>query len=222
LRNVSNDVVQAEQYMDFLRNRTFRHSLVVRRGVQHSRSLTPASLKGLWVATSMQVDGAPDGPELVFRGRTNESLTTNDTALITAVRTLRKTWPGSMLFEDLVRAVAGTLGATSEALGQSLGMALLRLYVSSRLIELHATPSAFTLVVGEHPVASPLARLQAIDSIDVTNLRHEPVRLGDAERVLLTQLDGTRSREQVMALANDESAGEAILDELARRALLVA
>ena len=47
LRTLSNNVVQAEQYMDFLRNRMFRQSLLVKPNVQHSRSLTPASLRGL-------------------------------------------------------------------------------------------------------------------------------------------------------------------------------
>ena len=126
------------------------------------------------------------------------------------------------MFEDLVLAVSETLGAGVDEVGRSLGMSLLRLYVSSRLIELHATPPAFTVVVSERPVASPLARLQARESTDVTNLRHEPVRLGDAERVLLAHLDGTRSRDEVLALVNDRSTGEAVLDQFARRALLVA
>ena len=37
----------------------------------------------------------PDGPESVFRGRTNETLTTKDQVLITALRTPAKIWPGS-------------------------------------------------------------------------------------------------------------------------------
>ena len=64
--------------MDFLRNRTFRQSLLVKRGVQHSRSLTPASLHGLRVASSAELDGTPDGPEHQFRGRTDGTLTTSD------------------------------------------------------------------------------------------------------------------------------------------------
>ena len=127
-----------------------------------------------------------------------------------------------MVFEDLVLAVSDALGAVVDAVGRSLGMSLLRLYMSSRIIELHATPPTFTVVVSGRPVASPLARLQARDTTDVTNLRHEPVRLGDAERVLLAHMDGTRSRDEVLAMVNDRSTGEAVLDQFARRALLVA
>jgi methyltransferase-like protein len=76
--------------------------------------------------------------------------------------------------------------------------------------------------VSDRPVASPLARLQATESGDVTNLRHEAVRLGDAERVLLARLDGTRTRDEVLALVKETSAGEAILQQFASRALLVA
>jgi len=221
LHKLSNNVVQAEQYMDFLRNRTFRQSLLVRPGVQHSRSLTPARLQGLLVASSAESVGAPEGPEYQFRGRSDGTLTTHDPVLITALRTLRQQWPGSMMFEDLTRVVSAALGAPANDVGRSLGVSLLRLYMSSRLIELHATPPAFTVAVSERPVASPFARLQARDSPDVTNLRHEPVRLGDAERVLLTYLDGTRSRDEVLALVKDRETGEAMLDQFARRALLV-
>ena len=56
----------------------------------------------------------------------------------------------------------------------------------------------------------------------MTNLRHEGVRLGDAERTLLTYLDGTRSLDDVLALVNDRPTGEAMLDQFAGRALLVA
>jgi methyltransferase-like protein/2-polyprenyl-3-methyl-5-hydroxy-6-metoxy-1,4-benzoquinol methylase len=222
LRKLSGDVVQAEQYMDFLRNRTFRQSLLVKRGVQHSRSLTPASLRGLRVASSAQLDGTPPGAEHRFRGRTNETLTTKDPVLITALRTLHDSWPGSIGFEDLARVVSGSLDAGVDEVGRSLGLSLLRLYVSSRLIELHTTPPAFVSSVSERPVASPLARLQAINSTDITNLRHEPVRLSDAERVLVAQLDGTRSREDVVAMVTERATGEAVLDQFARSALFVA
>lgn len=222
LARLSNNVVQAEQYMDFLRNRTFRQSLLVKPNVPLSRSLTPASLSGLRVASSVEVDSTSEGPEYEFRGRANESLTTRDPVLVTALRTLRNGWPGSIAFDELVRAVSEVLGLGADEVGGSLGKSLLRLYVSSRLVELHAAAPAFTLIVGDRPVASPLARLQARESADVTNLRHEPVRLGDAERYLLAHLDGTRSREDIVALVKDRSAGDAVLEAFARRALLVA
>jgi SAM-dependent methyltransferase len=222
LHKLSNNVVQAEQYMDFLRNRTFRQSLLVKPDVHHSRSLTPASLQRLRVASSAQVDGSPDGPEVVFRARTNETLTTRDQVLITALRTLRDIWPGSIAFDELAGAVSGDVGAGVDEVGRSLGLSLLRLYVSSRLVELHMAPPAFAGSVSERPIASPLARLQAIESTDVTNLRHEPVRLNNAERVLVIQLDGTRSREEVLGLVTERATGEAVLHQFARRALLIA
>jgi methyltransferase-like protein len=51
---------------------------------------------------------------------------------------------------------------------------------------------------GELPVASPLARLQAATAAEVTNLRHETVRLDDIESHVLRQLDGTRSRNVLL------------------------
>ena len=221
LGKLSNNVVQAEQYMDFLRNRTFRQSLLVRSGVSQTRSLTPASLQGLRVASWTEIEHATDGPEVQFRSRTGETLTTRDPVLATALRGLREHWPQSIVFDDLVRAVSSALGADLDQVGRSLGMSLLRLYLSSRLVELHTTPPAFTSAVSDRPVASPLARLQAIEASEVTNLRHETVRLGEAERVLLAHLDGTRTRDDVLAVVKERATGEAMLQQFASRALLV-
>jgi methyltransferase-like protein len=222
LRKLSNNVVQAEQYMDFLRNRTFRQSLVIKPDVSTSRSLTAGSLQRLRVASRAEVDGAADGPEVRFRGRTNETLSTSDPVLVAGLRALREHWPRSVLFEELAREVSSPLGVGPDEVGRSLGLSLLRLYLSSHLVDLHATAPAFASVVSERPVASSLARLQATESTDVTNLRHETVRLGEAERVLLAHLDGTRSRDDVLALVKERATGEAILQQFASRALLVA
>jgi len=127
LRKLSNDVVQAEQYMDFLRNRTFRQSLVAGPALRHSRSLTPASLKGLRIASAAEETPGEDDAEIVFRGKTTERLTTRDRVLITALRDLRAHWPQSIVFEDLAQEVGATLGATTDDVIRSLGMSLLRL-----------------------------------------------------------------------------------------------
>jgi methyltransferase-like protein/protein-L-isoaspartate O-methyltransferase len=221
LRSLSNNVVRAEQYMDFLRNRTFRQSLVVRSGVPHSRTLTPARLQGLHVASAAEVQGSPDGPELRFTARSSETLTTGDPVLVAALRMLGGRWPGSIPFEALVIGVADRLGAGADAVGRSLGMSLIRLYLSSRLVELHSAAPMFSTEVGDHPVASPLARLQARESGELTNLRHETVRVSDGERVLLTRLDGTRSTDEVLALVQDQAAGRTALERLAGGALLM-
>jgi hypothetical protein len=59
-------------------------------------------------------------------------------------------------------------------------------------------PPPLAVTVGERPVASPLARWQATRRDQLTNLRHEVVRISDATaREVLTLLDGSRGRGQL-------------------------
>jgi len=194
LRRLSGSVVQAEQYLDFLRNRTFRQSLLVREGVALSRTIDTAVLRRLRVATAARQEGGGAEPEEVtFRGG-KETVTTKDPLLRAAVEYLGPLWPESVPFSAVVATVSTATGVGEETVARSLGSSFLRLYLSSGVLELHVTPPAFTTAPGEHPVASPLARLQAMEGTDVTNLRHDSVRLGEVERLVLPMLDGTRSR----------------------------
>src|SRR5262249_51208173 len=73
----------------------------------------------------------------------------------------------------------------------------------SNILELSVTPPAFTITPGDRPVGSPLARRQAQSGKVVTNLRHEQINLGDAERQALMILDGTVDRARLADLLSE-------------------
>lgn len=199
LAKIAGSVVQAEQYMDFLRNRMFRQTLLVKSGVALRRTLSPDALRAFHVASSAEASEGTEPGETRFRGRSKETLTTKDPVLREALVALRRQWPQSVAFDDLARSTAAALGVEPGAVARSLGLSFLRLYLSARLIELHVAPPAFVPTVSERPVASPLARLQAESAADVTSLRHETVRLGNLDRFLLRRLDGTAARADLLA-----------------------
>jgi methyltransferase-like protein len=119
---------------------------------------------------------------------------------------------------------------------------------AGRLVELSTQPPAFTLEIGERPVASPLSRLQARTGKRVTNMRHESIPVPEVARYLLQYLDGSRDRQALADLVvqlggegklDIEEAGQPVyeaqqarelaaraveqqLAEIARHALLVA
>jgi len=75
-----------------------------------------------------------------------------------------------------------------------LATSLLRAYAGT-IIEFHVLPPRFLSQPSEHPVVSPLARLQARGGKRVTNFRHENLSIeGGLERHLLQLLDGSRDR----------------------------
>ena len=202
LRKLSGSVVQAEQYMDFLRNRMFRQSLLMRNGVRLSRTVRPEVMHAFSVASAAQLDESAElavGEARFVTRRTKETLTTKDPLLKAALQHIGSQWPMPVPFDEVVAKVGRDLAAEPATVAASLGSSLLRLYLSSHHLELHVAPASFVLAPGSMPVASPLARHQAASATDVTNLRHETVRLEDLDRHLLRQLDGTRTREALLA-----------------------
>jgi hypothetical protein len=90
------------------------------------------------------------------------------------------------------------LAVTADA-ASLLSEMLLKVYARD-LVSLHVWPPRFARMCGERPRASALARLQAGRGWRLTNLRHENVDLsGPMARRLVQLLDGTRTRQELLA-----------------------
>ena len=64
-------------------------------------------------------------------------------------------------------------------------------------VELSVLPSSFTTTVTDCPRSTAYARHQAEATSHVTSRRHTTVELSDLQRLVLHQLDGSRTREQI-------------------------
>lgn len=196
LRRISSDQIQAEQYLDFLRNRMFRQTLLFRDHLTVDRTVDPDRLFELHIAAAVtpEAEDAVAGTSRSFRGRGNQRVTSHDPSLTLALELLAETWPGAVPFGEVAEA-AGATGSAREGLAARL----LRLYLSGGPLELRISPPPFVRLVSERPSASPLARHQARQGGAVTNLRHEQVRLNGVETFVLPTLDGTRDRQAIAA-----------------------
>lgn len=204
LQRISPDILRLEQYMDFLRNRMFRQTLLCHGSLNPSYQLTPAHAHNFSIASRLKPESAnPDlrsDAEEKFRGPGDIVLTTRAPVVKATVTTLAQWWPMPFAFSALSEAVAERLGlgvGNAERVQDAVGTWILGTYTTSSILELSVTPPAFTITPGERPVASPLARRQAQDGKLVTNLRHEQINLGDAERQALLLFDGTADRARL-------------------------
>jgi SAM-dependent methyltransferase len=211
---LAGDQVQAEQYLDFVRNRTFRETLLVRAEQSPDWTIAPERVFGLHVASPAKpvgrVDLASDAPAR-FQSASGMAVATASPPSKAAMALLAEAWPGTVPFGELLRGAAARLGrepAGEDA--EALALGLLNTYLSSDLVELHAAPVRFARAPGERPVALSHARAAAAEGRSVVaNRRHEPVRLADFARQLLPLLDGTRDRASLAdSLAAKASAGE--------------
>ncbi|MCI0701205.1 MAG: methyltransferase regulatory domain-containing protein, partial [Planctomycetia bacterium] len=199
LAKLASDQIQTEQYLDFVRNRTFRETLLVRSEQQPDWGIVPERVYGLHVASSGKsakpVDLANDS-SVQFQSRTGMSISTTSQLFKSAMTVLAEVWPATVPFLELLQRAAAKLDrpATNEDL-QTLALGLLNAYISCDVIELHAIPLAFSRTPATNPVALSHARLRAAEGQSaVANRRHEVVKLSDLSVRLLPLLNGTRDR----------------------------
>src|SRR5262249_82065 len=150
---------QMEQYIDFLRNRTFRQTLLCHAGVHLDFTLRPQALQKAWIASSARpISAEPDletDSAQQFRADSANAptLPTRNPLMKAAMAKLGQIWPGSIAFSDLLTTAAGEQTPTADQSDQ-LAARLLRCFTSG-LIELSRGPPRLAARVSERPIASP-------------------------------------------------------------------
>jgi methyltransferase-like protein len=212
--------VLAEQCLDFVRHTSHRRSLFCRAGLAlvepRASLLSSLRMNTLCEPLSPEPDVAGTGEES-FRGDYGTLKTDMPLAKAILVH-LHQEWPKTLALAELAEAVRARIGAAPDEL---VAQGALQCYAGN-LLALHVHAPVFAVDAGERPAASALARLQAEQSGDVTNLRHRSVKLDAFERVVLARLDGTRDRATLAGqLGAPAERVDAVLARLARSALLV-
>ncbi len=209
LEVVSSNQIQAEQYLDFVRNRTFRETLLVRDDAVPNWAIQPDSLSRLHVTTPRRMadpaGDVRDNTQVQYQTHSGLTVATSSPPMKAAMRVILERWPATVPFTELEHAAAALLGKASDG-GKSLALGLLQTYLSSDLVELHSVLIR-PVQPGLRPVALAEARARlAIGEIAAATGRHDYFRTTEFDRQLIPLLDGTRDRP-------------ALLDELTRLTL---
>jgi cyclopropane fatty-acyl-phospholipid synthase-like methyltransferase len=204
------EVVEREQYLDFLTRRTFRQTLLCHQEVMLDRDGMADRILQMRIASPVFVGRMPDasaiGKSMVLDGPGGAKLTISDPMLQIALVLLAKAWPGSIPFGELLASVRrelsmGRLVVQSQDEfdrdAKSLAHSLAHCCVIG-VGQLHVTEPTFSLAVQDKPKACPLARLQAASGASVTSRLHTPVELDPIGRKLLTLLDGTADEAELL------------------------
>lgn len=217
LAKVGQNVVAQEQYMDFVRNRNFRQTLLCRKTLRLERNVAPAAMKRGYFTSLLvkpdraQFNPAPGAPS-EFKLRTGTAMVNTSHGLIKAAfDTLADYSVERISFADLLSiarqksvAFSGPAGATRPALEEEdlLARDLLRLY-SGGVVDLFAAPLRLQRIVPEKPSATPLARYQAVHWRLVTNHAHQPLKFDALGQRVLAACDGTRDENGVLEFVLD-------------------
>jgi SAM-dependent methyltransferase len=190
-----------EQYIDIFTGRAFREALIVHspRAGAIRRGIPPPDQLGLFhfvapLTLAVKAPPVPGGPWRAGEGD-GEGVVIEDEATAQAILRLIARLPGSSRLEDIAPEAS-----TAPALRERVAGALARLVAFGHLA-VSSEPVACASRLAERPVAWPLAASDALAGERTASLRHAPVRLEPLQRLFLPLLDGTRTRDDLLAQA---------------------
>ena len=226
VNRMAHNLVEREQYMDFLRDRGFRESLVshVATVAERDLSVDAERYRRFYVTSRATAVGAVDvASNSVARFELSRavSLSTNHPVSKAAMVVLDGVFPLWLEFDELFEQAAklvqearkdavSTSPTDAETDRAQLATTLLRGFAQDRgLISLSIAAPGFVTVVTPKPAASALARYRAsLGKRTVVNLAHQQIALDPLSRSLLPYLDGEHTREQLLEILSQlHSAG---------------
>jgi SAM-dependent methyltransferase len=190
---ISSDPLLREQYIDFARCRRFRQTILCHKDVAINRTIEPELLKGLLFASPARFVKPPEGSEPGVEechGPHSSKVRTAHPDVLRVLHQLVDTWPLAVTYDRLPFVDAD----------QKAVFEILHSLFASGLLEIRTSQPHMAVTPSERPSTSPLARMQAARGVPVTTLRHVSIGAsGDVERRLISLLDGTRTRAQLVS-----------------------
>lgn len=222
-----NDIIRQEQYMDFLRNRSFRRSLLCHAQHKLNRSLHHQPVTDLYIlsdirsaSTATDINSQTD--EKFINAAGNELFSASASCLKACFYCLSEAFPGSLLFQDLMQRIYALMPAADHAselsereIAQDLvANTLLKLYINNH-IDMSPVNFRAKKTVSAYPVANKLARLQVQQGKAITSTLFHNIGITPVARFLLPHLDGTHTLADLIELLKGAVAkGEQALPEL--------
>ncbi len=195
------DDLAREQYIDIFSGRSFREALVThaRRAPLIDRAPALESMEAFHFVAPLELQVTPaegrDGEWLVADA--DEGVFVREAAAAEAIERLVARLPRSSRLEDLAPA-ASTDPAARLAVAEAL-----RRMVQYGQCAVSTLPVDCASRLSQRPVAWSLAASDACGGDATATLRHAPIRLEPLQRLFLPLLDGTRTREDLLAYAID-------------------
>ena len=188
------DRLRREQYLDFLKERKFRQTLLCRADRGLHDAPRPEALRGLAVSAALRWKADEASGRVTFVGPGTAHVVTDHPLVVRTLETIARRWPSPVWIAQL--GGERELPAICQALLGCFG---------ANLVRLHVHPPFVSASAPERPRVSPLARLEAAEGTMLTTVRHTHHALDDElARRVVALLDGTRDRQALLAALRDD------------------
>lgn len=212
LLSMSGDIIEMEQYMDFLYNRTFRQTLICHKEREVNRRLapTPQLLSTFYLASNAQLTTPnamlSDAGVARWKGTDGAEFATDHPVTKQAMGHLLDVFPQSVKFDVLFgKAMQEAYGRMPDTEVQQRDMAILSAHLlqmftySDTLMEFHTVPTYCTTKISHKPKVSRVTRWLVEQGYStVSNMRHQRVQLEPLAQLILPLLDGEHSQRALI------------------------
>lgn len=209
LTRIQVGVVAQEQYMDFLRNRVGRQTLICHASRKLNRQIQPAAMVKFAFQSLFKQPEAPvdltNGVSAGFVSTAGPTVNASDSFVKAALQALIAAAPAPLAYAELLRLARqasrpflGAVPANRDEIDEStLQVNLLNLY-SQSFLEIYDEAVSVAKTVPAKPALSPLVRYHAIHSRHVANRLHQAVQSDDFARFVIEACDGNRTRDEIL------------------------
>jgi methyltransferase-like protein/2-polyprenyl-3-methyl-5-hydroxy-6-metoxy-1,4-benzoquinol methylase len=206
IKQLSRNLIECEQYVDFIRNRTFRRTLLCRRDVALNPRNMAQAIRKLFIASPAVPEGTIDikSQEQSKFKVGGGTLASQVPIIKAAVSVLGERWPEAVAFETLLDESLRRMGYDPESVAAQreraagfLSENLIQCF-AQRAIHFYTVPPPARRDPGERPRLFSVSRRQAQTTTRVTSLLHELVALTELDRQLALLCDGTRTQEDIV------------------------
>lgn len=206
LAQMASSLIEIEQYMDFLRSRLFRQTLLCHEALTINRKIQLTPVVNFYIASQAKTVET-EGEVQRFKTSGDAAFATDHPVTKVAFHYLMEVAPRVVTFRELVAAV----GAQTEQDAQILAANLLQAHIyDMKLVEFHSFDPPFVAEVSDRPTVSAFVRHQIKAGPKVTNRRHERVMLDGMSYLLVRYLDGTHDRTALLDLLVQQAVAGAV------------
>ncbi|MFM2343710.1 MAG: hypothetical protein RLZZ210_318, partial [Pseudomonadota bacterium] len=203
LNECGNSQVMLEQYMDFLKNRPFRQTILThkKRASKIKYKIVSEDIKEFEFcgrfnsAEKVELDYIPTS----FTNTKGIRLSVSQPIEKAAILTLSENAPSSLNFRQILEGAQKRLGSKLPIHADTLA-ALLEQLIIQGLIRFTIKGTHPTTQISKKPIADDLVRYDATKQpqVGTANLWHESVRLELIQQHILPKLDGKHTTEQLV------------------------
>ena len=205
LENATKDIITREQYLDFLRNRTFRQSLICHNDTKIDRNVKPEPFKEFSYRSNFASDSSidlTDGVDAAFSIKTELRINVKQSLEKAVLHELQKAAPKSLTYSEIIdrskHSLKGIIDdSTFEKYEASLFASLFRLYQTGGL-DIQAHAPEIVDYISDKPKVSHLARVQAKLGLALISRYHGNCKLDHFQNQIIAFVDGEHTVQEIV------------------------